>query len=235
MFSEQPFIHNKARLDAAVRLLSGADTVADIGCDHGRLGVSLLQGGGANRVIAIDISAPSLEKARQLSIRTCVDSRMETRLGDGLMPLRTGEADAVAMLGMGGTLMKEKLSACPQPLCGAGLGVFQPMRGVADIRRYLFEAGYAIGTDLVVQEGTRYYQVFSALTPKVDSPSRQPLPPGWPEDCFFLGYTAFQNREKLLLPYARQLLSQRLDRLSRAEVPKLRREAAQLSAILEAF
>ena len=40
------------RLRCAFELLQGADTVADIGCDHGKLTAALLLEGGCRRVIA---------------------------------------------------------------------------------------------------------------------------------------------------------------------------------------
>lgn len=230
-----PAIHPRPRLTAALSLLSGSGTVADVGCDHGRLGVALLQQGACDRVIAMDISAPSLDKARQLALLTGISDRMETRLGDGFGPLAPGEADAVAILGMGGTLMREILSASPVSLHGAKAGVFQPMRGVADIRQYLYEKGYRITHDRVVRENKRYYQVFRAVPPDAERTGREPLPDGWPKDCFFLGYRAFADREPLLEPLCEALLAQRLTRLEKAEVPHMRREAEQLTQILKAL
>ena len=214
-------------------MLKGADTVGDIGCDHGRLSVALIEQGVCRRVIAVDISAPSLEKARALARLAGIEGAVETRLGDGLAPIGPGEADAVAICGMGGTLMRAMLSAQASPLGGARLGVFQPMRGVADIRAFLYEQGYWIVDDRIVLERGRYYQVFSARPPQEGPLTRQPLPDGWPSDCFFLGYTAFARQDPLLPAYASLLLSQRNARLSRAAVPLMRRQADQLMQILQ--
>lgn len=63
------YVHLRPRLSRALDMLRGSQTVADIGSDHGRLAVALLQQGAAERVIACDISAPSLEKARALCSR----------------------------------------------------------------------------------------------------------------------------------------------------------------------
>ena len=60
------FVHITPRLHAALEMLTGSDTVADIGCDHGRLTAALLQKQICKMVIASDISEPSLEKARRL-------------------------------------------------------------------------------------------------------------------------------------------------------------------------
>ena len=53
------YVHLRPRLSRALDMLRGSQTVADIGSDHGRLAVALLQQGAAERVIACDIRAPS--------------------------------------------------------------------------------------------------------------------------------------------------------------------------------
>ena len=77
------YVHLRPRLSRALDMLRGSQTVADIGSDHGRLAVALLQQGAAERVIACDISAPSLEKARALCSRCGRGGRMDIRVADG--------------------------------------------------------------------------------------------------------------------------------------------------------
>ena len=178
----------------------------------------------------MDISAPSLEKARMLAAYTGLAGQVETRLGDGFAPVAHGEADGSALMGMGGALMVRLLEACPAPLNGAERCVFQPMRGVEDIRSYLFSRGYPILEDRVVEEAGRYYQVFLAKPP--ESGGRASLPPGWPEDCFLLGYTAFANRDPLTLILARRMLIQREGRLRRGGAAGLEAQARQLRQII---
>ncbi len=221
-------IHPRERLDCAIELLSGARVVADIGCDHGRLSGALIQRDAADRCIAIDISEPSLQKARRLIRQTGIDGRVETRLGDGLTPLAAGEADALAILGMGGTLMTKILDVSP-PLMGAGRCILQPMRAAEDIRRWLYERAYPVLEDCVVFDAGRYYQVFSVGQPRC---VRQTLPVGWPEDCFLLGYTAFSRREPLMWQLVRQMLATARRKLNTQRADALERQAEQLEQIL---
>lgn len=222
-------IHPRERLACAMEMLRGSHTVADIGCDHGRLSCALVQQDIAERCIAVDISAPSLKKAEQLAARVGVSDRVETRLGDGLLPVRPGEADGVAILGVGGTLMTRMLEAVEIPLGGAKLCVLQPMRAVDDIRQWLFERNYPVLDDRVVFEGGRYYQVFSVAPPQS---TRQALPDGWPEACFLLGYRAFENRDPLLKPFVIRMLSSVTRRLKTQDAGALKMQAEQLRHIL---
>jgi len=228
MQSEKRQIQPRERLACAIELLSGASVVADVGCDHGRLSCALVQRNIAKKCIAIDVSASSLEKAARLARQVGVEDRVETRLDDGLTPLETGEADAIAILGMGGTLMARILDVDP-PLKGASICVLQPMRATEDIRRWLYERNYPVLQDRVVYEAGRYYQVFSLGQPLSE---RQPLPQGWPEDCFLLGYTAFARRETLMKPFAEHMLAsvQKKRRTQRSDA--LDRQGSQLQQIL---
>ncbi len=222
-------IHPRERLDCAIELLSGARVVADVGCDHGRLSCALIQRNLVERCIAIDISEPSLKKAELLIRQIGAEERIETRLGDGLTPLKAGEADALAILGMGGTLMTEILDVIP-PLMGAEKCVLQPMRGAEDIRSWLFERNYPVLEDRVVLDAGRQYQVFSVGQPL---PQKQMLPADWPEDCFLLGYTAFAHREPLMKPLAERMLATTRRKLKTQRADTLVQQAAQLEQILK--
>lgn len=225
----------RPRLETALSLLKGRSVVADIGCDHGRLCCALLQRDARARCIASDVSVPSLAKARSLARLTGLWERIDFRIGDGLSVLHDGEAEAVALLGMGGTLMARLLDACPTPLMGARLAVLQPMRAGEDIRRYLYAHGYRVERDLVVADAGRLYEVFSVLPP---APGVwDAWPEGFPVDCFSVGYRAFATREPLLEALVQRQLAQCELRLRTARgtpgEATLAEKAAQMRAILE--
>ena len=99
-------------------------TIVDIGCDHGLLAIALAVSGRYEKVIGIDVSKNALQGAFEfhekvmdvLNQQYKDDERddnegihennfqtlpLEFRLGDGLEPLRPGEADAICIAGMG--------------------------------------------------------------------------------------------------------------------------------------
>ena len=57
------------RLRSIIDEINNAHTLADIGCDHGKVSVMCLLEKRAQHVIACDISAPSLQKAEKLGVR----------------------------------------------------------------------------------------------------------------------------------------------------------------------
>ena len=87
--------------------------VADVGCDHGKLGYYLVSTDRASEVIATDISAPSLAKAKELAKENGVSDIMSARLGDGLGCVDSEEVDTVIIAGLGGDVIANILSrAC---------------------------------------------------------------------------------------------------------------------------
>ena len=191
------------RLNAALEMLAGFDTVADIGCDHGRLTAALLQRHVCKRVIASDVSCPSLDKARSLIDHIGLSNRVSFREGDGCSVLSPGECDALALLGMGGKLMMRILEACSVPLAGAKAIVLQPMRAQEDIRRYLHQNGFRIVCDRIILDHGRLYQVLKA----VPDSSQERLPDGFPVDFYDVGYRTFADRDELLPALCMQQLA----------------------------
>jgi len=188
------YVHLTPRTQAALELLGTGRAAADIGCDHGRLTAALLQQGRFERVVASDVSADSLEKARVLLGYIGCAERVSLRVGDGLSVLEPGECDAIAMLGMGGTLMTRILDAAPVPLMGAGSIVLQPMRAQSDIRAYLHRHRYRITEERIVRERDRLYELLRA----VPDTAVQPMPSGWPEGFYDVGFVAWERGEPLL-------------------------------------
>ncbi len=192
-------VNLRPRLLAAAELIGNAHTVADIGCDHGRLGVALLQRGIARHVVAADISAASLEKARWLCERTGQTAHMELRVGDGLAPVAEGEVDVVVICGMGGRQIADILQQAAPLLKGAERAVFQPMRGAAELRQYLHQNGYRITRERIILDARRDYQLLAVEAGQAAVP-----PEGWPEGFFELGFlamceTRFQTLAKAML------------------------------------
>lgn len=197
------YVHLTPRLIAALQMLAGSACVADIGCDHGRLTAALLQQNVCQRVVSSDISKPSLAKAEELLSRIGRKESVSFRLGDGMQVLEPYECDAVAILGMGGTLMCRILEACSVPLMGAKRVVLQPMRAQDEIRAYLFRNRFRVTEDRIVLDHGRYYQIFQAEPGETSDP----VPEGFPEGFFDVGYRSFADRDLLLGALCKQQLS----------------------------
>ncbi len=184
------------RLKAVYELLGEAGTVADVGCDHGFLSAELILSGSAERVIASDVSQASVKKAAALAEGLGIEDRMTVSLADGLASV-TGEEKGlrIAICGMGGELIARILEDSREKANKAELIVMQPMRGEAELRRYLYENGFGIADEMVVLDDGRYYQVIAAVPGRGND-----IPEGFPKDFFRFGWVMAKKREKELLP-----------------------------------
>ena len=141
------------RLTKIVSLIPKCDTLADVGCDHGYVGIDALETGRAKRVVFVDISTPSLEKAR-LNCPQQYEKQVEFLCQDGLRNL---VADCAVIAGMGGLeiiSILEEAKALPQQL------VLQPMRNQRDVRQYL-QSNYNIVVDEKFFDGKFYDLIFA--------------------------------------------------------------------------
>lgn len=156
------------RLSRAAALFPACAYGADIGADHGRLSCALLARGTCERMCVSDISADSLQKARQLLEKQGLKGRADFCIGDGLTVLPRA-ADAVAVLGMGGHTVCRILRQGADRLQGAAL-VLSAHTQMEALRRTLMELLYRIDKEEIAYAAGRHYVVLKAVcgTEKLD-------------------------------------------------------------------
>ncbi len=201
----------RPRLQAAADMIKNAEHAADIGCDHGRLSVALLQQGRAKTVTASDISAPSLEKARLLAQKCGLSERINTVVSDGISHLVPGLADTMIIAGIGGELIARILSAAPEVARSANTIVMQPMRGVEELRQYLRKNSFRITDECLVSDAGRIYQIICVTPGQPD-----PIPSWFPESEYTLGHLMFEKGDPLLIPLLEQYKNGHMRRLQQA-------------------
>ena len=136
-------------------------TFCDVGCDHGKLACHLAALG-AKKVIATDISRPSLAKAVRLAEEFGVSDIVETRAGDGLDIVEAGESDVVIIAGMGGDTSAEIVSRAAGQDKAFAQYVLSPNTHPEKVRAGLAAAGYRITADAAVSAGGKNYTLIAA-------------------------------------------------------------------------
>ena len=152
--------HLDERLSAAADLFPACAYGADIGADHGRLSCYLLVNQRCARMCVADLSADSLEKAKELLKLHHLQDRADFCVGDGLEAL-TSPAQAVAILGMGGRTLSGILERGKDRLHGACLILSAHTEGDL-VRGTLCRIGYRIERETIVRAAGRYYTVMRA-------------------------------------------------------------------------
>lgn len=154
-------IHLCRRLEAVLQLVPEGRVTADIGCDHGYLACALLRRG-APWVTAVDISLPSLEKARLLAEKLSLEDRMFTRLGDGLDQLEPG-VEAIVIAGLSANTIASIIRSNLECARSVGCLILQPMQDMEGLRRSLMDMGFTIEAEDMVYENRRYYPMLRAV------------------------------------------------------------------------
>ena len=181
---------SKRLLCCAEEVAPGA-RVADVGCDHGYLGIYLLLSGRASFVHASDLREQPIQKAMQNALRFGAADRMRFSRADGLNAVEPGSVDTVVCAGMGGDLIAQIIEAAPWVQENCTL-ILQPQSSGNDLRRWLGEHGYSILKERLVRDGGFLYAVmtvrFGGGTPA--SPGRQ-----------YASNALLRSGDPLLVPY----------------------------------
>lgn len=130
------------RLCACAALVPSGARVADVGTDHGYLGIYLLREGLCPYVAACDLREGPLENARRNANRFGIRQGMDFILSDGLHKVRPDSIDAVVCAGMGGDLIIKILSEAPWLKDARYTLVLQPQAGINELRAWLGAQGY---------------------------------------------------------------------------------------------
>ena len=150
------------RLEAIGKLVPQGCVLADIGTDHAYLPVWLLEQGKIASAIAGDIAeGPCLAAKNTVSMHG-MKGKVEVRLGSGLKVLQAGEADCIAIAGMGASTMIEILEADMPLAVEAKRLVLQPMAGAASLRKWLIQNGWCIVAEDLVADGRHLYEIMVA-------------------------------------------------------------------------
>ena len=161
------------RLLACAAFVNPGDRVADVGCDHGYLGIHLLQRNIARSVIAADLRQGPLDSARENAALYGTGDRMEFILCDGVR-LLPRDFDTLVMAGMGAETMisiLEEGSWLQDPRYRL---ILQCQYKTHLLRRYLSEHGFAIREEQVLRDGRFLYTVMEVC----HRPGAGPLTPG---------------------------------------------------------
>ena len=162
------------RLLVCAGLVAPGDRVADIGCDHGYLGIYLLQSGIANHVIAADVVPGPLNAARRNAEKFGFADKMEFYLSDGVQAINR-DFDTLVCAGMGADTMVQILECAPWLQDSRYRLILQCQSRRPELRKYLSDHSYTIITETLAQDGKFIYPVMEVIY--------SAAPPLTPGDC----------------------------------------------------
>lgn len=151
------------RLNAVKEYIPSGSVVADIGADRGELSLELLTAGVASRVILADISAKSLQRAKNLFGERAERAKAEFRVGDGLTVLQPGEVDVAVFAGMGGPTICTILENSKEVVSALRGMVIQAMGNSDKVRESLRRLNFALTGETMVEEEGQFYFILYAV------------------------------------------------------------------------
>lgn len=160
------------RLLSCASYLSGGIRVADIGCDHGYLGIHLLQNCNAKSVIASDVNEAPLQSAMRNAVKFGVRDKMTFYLSDGAKNIPR-DFDALVCAGMGADTMIHILEDAPWLRSNQYYLVLQCQSKTPMLRRYLSDTGWHITEETISRDGKFLYTVMAVIW-KPDAPRLTP-------------------------------------------------------------
>lgn len=149
----------RGRLLLCASMVEPGARVADVGADHGYLGIWLLRNGTASFVTAAELRRQPLKKAQENAGLFGVSDKMAFLLSDGLHALSPDAADTIICAGMGGDLIVRILSECRWIRNEKYTLILQPQSGGQDLRRWLAENGFFAQKEELVKDSGFLYSV----------------------------------------------------------------------------
>lgn len=151
-----------SRLLACCAFVHSGDRVADIGCDHGYLGIWLLQQGIAKSVLAADVNQGPLDSAFRNAHKYGVSDQISFYLSDGVRNVPR-EFDTMVCAGMGADTMISILEAAPWLKNKQYRLILQCQSRRPELRKYLYSQGYTILAETLAKDGKFIYPIMEAI------------------------------------------------------------------------
>lgn len=158
------------RLQKCCQFVHPGDRVADIGCDHGYLGIYLLKNGIASSVIASDVNESPLHSAVINAHKLGVQDQISFHLSDGLRNVPR-DFDCLVCAGMGADTMISILEAAPWIRNPKYRLVLQCQSKRPELRKYLSAAGFSISRETLAKDGKFIYPVMEVIYSPGNTPN----------------------------------------------------------------
>lgn len=181
------------RLKLIADAIPKCNCVADIGTDHGYIPIYAVQKGICMRAIATDVRKGPIEAAIKNIKRYRLIEKIETRIGDGLHPIKSGEADVIIIAGMGGNLISNILEEGKEIAKSTNCLILQPMQYPEILRRYLIENNFRIIDEDIVKDENKYYYILKVINEK-SAPFEK-------EVLYFTGNILIEKKHPLIKEY----------------------------------
>lgn len=136
--------------------------VADIGSDHGKLMIALVESGIVNKGFAVENKEGPFERLRSNLIKYHVNDKITPLFSDGIKDI-TRDVETIVIAGMGGQTIVNILKAHPEKLVRVQTIIIDAHTAVPFARKEICQMGYAIADEKIVKEDGIFYEIIKFI------------------------------------------------------------------------
>ena len=136
--------------------------VADIGSDHGKLMIALVEADVITKGYAVENKEGPFERLRSNLIRYRVNDKVTPLFSDGLKDI-TRDVQTIVIAGMGGTNIINILKAHPEKLVRVQTIIIDAHTAVPMARKEICQMGFAIADEKIVKEDGIFYEIIKFI------------------------------------------------------------------------
>lgn len=138
-------------------------TAADIGTDHAKLPVYLVEKEICRKVVASDVADGPVLACKKSVALSGFSEQIDIRKGDGLRTLKPGEVETVIIAGMGGDLISRILNNSDDVCEYSKEIILQPMTHIIQLRMFLKQNNFKILDEALVKEKDKIYTIIRVI------------------------------------------------------------------------
>lgn len=225
------------RLKMVASLVTPGYKLADIGTDHAYIPIFLVQEEIIPSAVAMDVKTGPLKRAEEHIKEAGLESRIQTRLSDGLANLHPKEVDSIVIAGMGGGLILHILQEHWETTLNLKECILQPQSEVALVRAFLLKKGFSFLLEEMVLEDGKYYPIMKVVPPDSCDSSfmgKNPIPL-WNETELRYGKYLLENSHPVLYQFLKkekQIYEQILQKLNNNTGERIEHRKSEIEKIL---
>ena len=151
------------RLLACCNFIRRGDRVADVGCDHGYLGIYLLTNGIARSVIESDVAEGPLQSAMRNAVKYGTKNKMSFHLSDGVKDIPR-DFDCMVCAGMGADTIISIIHNSAEWLKDPKYRlILQCQSKRPELRQWLYDEGFRINRETLAKDGKFVYSIMEVV------------------------------------------------------------------------
>lgn len=136
--------------------------VADIGSDHGKLMIALVESGIVSKGYAVENKEGPFERLRNNLIKYHVNDKITPLFSDGIKDI-TRDVSTIVIAGMGGQTIVSILKAHPEKMVSVKTIIIDAHTAVPFARREISQMGFAIADEKIVKEDGIFYEIIKFI------------------------------------------------------------------------